>query len=288
MSWRNAARRSVQQDDRKMNTENRNGTPRRIVVALDASSASSPNLESVVRLAAELRAEILGLFVEETELYDMAALPMARAVPSHGVGETALDEAIMGRALRARSASLRRTLEQLSSRWEVTATFEVARGGIAEQLSARTRAEDLLTLGAGGEALTVRLSPLLAEFLRQAPCAVLHLRRGTPATASTVVIDNGQERLLAAGLRMARAFRSPLSVIIPPQPEAPARNEKIAEWLAQNHARANIITLDSAAAEHPADALPNLHPGTVIYDRTSQAARKLGASLGARCSSLAL
>ena len=53
---------------------------RRILVALDASTQSLAALRTAVTLAAELGAELEGLFVEDTNLMRMAMLPVARRV----------------------------------------------------------------------------------------------------------------------------------------------------------------------------------------------------------------
>ena len=50
-------------------------TPRRILVALDASAHSHAALAAAVALAARLHAEIEGLFVEDINLLRLAELP---------------------------------------------------------------------------------------------------------------------------------------------------------------------------------------------------------------------
>lgn len=257
-------------------------TPRRVIVALDATSTSPP-LEAIVRLAAELRAELFGLFVEEAELLEIAALPATRAIPASGVGEAFLDEAVMRRALRAHSGALRRTLEELTARWQVTATYEVVSGNVAEHLSTRTTNDDLLTLGAGSE----RQTQAVTDFIRQAPCAVLRMRRGSaPASYATVVIDNGEDRLLTAGLLSARAFKSPLKVLVPPRERATTRQKKIADWLERHHAHADIIQLDNAAADNPTATFAALHAGMAVYDRMSEFGKKVDPNHGPTCSFL--
>ena len=251
-----------------MNAEPPDNTPRRIIIALDASSDGTRTLESIVPLAAALRAKLLGLFVEESDLLEMAALPMTRAIPAHGIGEAFLDAAIMRRAMRARAAALRRALEDLSAHWEVEAHFEIAPGVLADQLSARTTESDLVTLN------DEKTDAATSDFVEHAPCAVLRLRRGTqPHRHPTIVIDNGEDRLLAAGLHWSRAFGSRLKVLIPPGQTA-ARSGAVATWVARHHATADIIELDASTMENPNAALAPFHPGTVIFSRRS----KFGAS----------
>ena len=52
---------------------------RRVVVALDASQASRRVLGAAAAVAAREGAELIGLFVEDTNLLHMGALPFTRA-----------------------------------------------------------------------------------------------------------------------------------------------------------------------------------------------------------------
>jgi len=52
----------------------------RILVALDATEDSLTSLDLATRLAAKLRAELEGLFVEDINLLRMADLPCTRVV----------------------------------------------------------------------------------------------------------------------------------------------------------------------------------------------------------------
>jgi nucleotide-binding universal stress UspA family protein len=53
---------------------------RRILVALDASQPSLAALEAAVELATRLKAELLGLFVEDVNLLRLVGLPFAREI----------------------------------------------------------------------------------------------------------------------------------------------------------------------------------------------------------------
>jgi nucleotide-binding universal stress UspA family protein len=55
---------------------------KRIVIAIDASPTSLAALEATAELAARWDAEILGVFVEDTDLLRMATLPFAGEVGS--------------------------------------------------------------------------------------------------------------------------------------------------------------------------------------------------------------
>ena len=63
-----------------MKEEARELVIRRILVALDASRHSLAALEAAAELAARLKAELVGLFVEDIDLLRLAGLPFAREI----------------------------------------------------------------------------------------------------------------------------------------------------------------------------------------------------------------
>ena len=117
---------------------------RRIVVAMDMPGAMA--VTTAVALARTLEAELLGLFVEDVELFDLAALPCAGEVGFPSAMRRVLDVEALERSLRAQAGRLRQDLTTrlagLPTRW----TFEVVRGRIAGALAAAAGGQDLVVL----------------------------------------------------------------------------------------------------------------------------------------------
>ena len=111
-------------------------TARRIVAAVDASQRGLEALEQAVRLAAELEAELQGVFVEDEDLLRLAGLPFASEVTPSSRGRR-LDPLSMTRALRAQAERVRRALERAAGGRRVPWSFQVKRGRpIREALAA--------------------------------------------------------------------------------------------------------------------------------------------------------
>jgi len=106
---------------------------RRIIVRLDPRPVG---LQALARLAEELDAELLGLFVENVELLRLAALPFAREVGHASGVRRELDVAAMERAWRARARELRRACAEALRGSTVSWSFRVARGSPGEELLA--------------------------------------------------------------------------------------------------------------------------------------------------------
>jgi hypothetical protein len=105
---------------------------RRIVAGFDAGACSADTLQAIAALAAETQAELLGLFIEDLGLLQLARLPFAAEVGYPSAALRSLDVATLERALRARAESLRAALGSAASQW----TFRVARGHPADVLAA--------------------------------------------------------------------------------------------------------------------------------------------------------
>ena len=65
-----------------MNESEPNLAIRRILIALDASTHSLAALHAAAEMAANMQAELIGLFVEDENLLHLAGLPFAQEVRS--------------------------------------------------------------------------------------------------------------------------------------------------------------------------------------------------------------
>jgi hypothetical protein len=117
---------------------------RRIVVAMGAPGGAA--VATAVDLARALEAELLGLFVEDVELFDLAAMPFAREVGFPSAARRALDVDALERALRAQAGRLREDLMARLAGVPTKWTFEVVRGRIAVELAATAGGQDLVVL----------------------------------------------------------------------------------------------------------------------------------------------
>lgn len=110
-------------------------TARRIVLGLDAGTALR-DFEAAAALAARAGAELMGLFVEDPDLLQFAALPFAREIGGASAARRDLDVASVERALRALALDAERMLAGTAGRSEVRWSFRVARGVLLDVLLA--------------------------------------------------------------------------------------------------------------------------------------------------------
>ena len=124
---------------------------RRIIIGLEPAPRSRATLEAAARLAAQLEAELVGLFVENINLLHFAALPFAREVGFASASRRALDLEGMERSLRGLAREARQMLAAVAGRVPVRWSFRVARGTAAGELLAAAADADLVIVNVNVE-----------------------------------------------------------------------------------------------------------------------------------------
>jgi len=182
---------------------------RRILVALDASKESLAALTAAANLAAQLQAELAGLFIEDIDLLNLAALPFSREARMLSSAGRGLEPERLERELKSRAALARRTLAQVAEALHLHWTFRVARGRIETELLAAAAEADMVAVGKGtrpmsGEARLGRTGRAVASL---APRSVLFASTiGCPADAPMGVVydaNAGADSALALAARLA-------------------------------------------------------------------------------------
>jgi len=109
----------------------------RVMVALGADTAGEAALEAAVQLAAALRAELTGLFIEDVNVMRVAELPFSREFGIASGLVRPMDVADMVRAFKSAAAQARGAVAKAAQSTGVQWTFEVVQGsGLGPLLSA--------------------------------------------------------------------------------------------------------------------------------------------------------
>jgi hypothetical protein len=108
----------------------------RIVAGFDAGPCRPETLAALAALAAETQAELLGLFIEDVGLLQLARLPFAAEVGAASAAQRGLDVETLERALRVRAEALRGALAAALEPTAVKWAFRIARGHPADTLAA--------------------------------------------------------------------------------------------------------------------------------------------------------
>jgi nucleotide-binding universal stress UspA family protein len=254
-----------------MNDHELEPTIRRILVALDSSQHSLAALEAASELADALKAELVGIFVEDVNLLRLAGLPFAREVEYPSGAARPLDSPIMERELRIQAEQLRQALAGVASRRQIQWSFRVVRGQVATELLTAAQEADLLALGRASWASTrrVRLGATARLIVSQAPHLVLLLQQGhTICQPVQLVYDasSGARRALATAAQLAGLTGSQLTVMV--VTDAPDSGERLQDEvdarLQARQGKAHYRHLVNPSAEELAQAIRTAGGGTLI------------------------
>jgi nucleotide-binding universal stress UspA family protein len=92
-------------------------TVRRIVVAVDSSPHAQAALDAAAALAARMHAELEGLFVEDIDLLNLAALPFGREFNMATGQARPFDAGALREQMEAEIARMRRASAPARPRW---------------------------------------------------------------------------------------------------------------------------------------------------------------------------
>jgi nucleotide-binding universal stress UspA family protein len=244
---------------------------RRILVALDASPHSQAALEAASELADALKAELVGIFVEDVNLLRLAGLPFAREVGYPSGTERPLDSPSMERALRIQGERARQRLAGVAARRQVRWSFRVVRGQVATELLTAAQEADLLALGRASWASTrrVRLGATARVVVAQAPRLVLLLQHGHAICQPVQLVYDaspGAKWALATAARLAALTGGHLTVMVVTDTAESAQRlqEEVDERLQLQQVKGRYRQLINPAAEEIAQALHTAGGGTLV------------------------
>jgi nucleotide-binding universal stress UspA family protein len=247
---------------------------RRILVALDASAQSLAALNAAVVLAAELGADIEGLFVEDANLVRIAMLPGARRVLFPSAAEEPLDSTLMEHELKALAHRAQRSLAMMAERYGIRWSFRVVRGKVSVEILSAASGSDLLTVGRCGWSLARRmqLGSTAQNAAINAPGALLLVKRPLAANRPVMVIFDGSssaQQALKAAIRFARALQSRLTVFLlpdTPQDVKPLISQAI-HHMKGKEVEADLRPLFATDALQLADAIESEAGGLLVLGR---------------------
>lgn len=193
---------------------------RRVVVAIDGSPTSLAALEATAELASAWGAEVVGLFIEDTNLLRMASLPFAREVGSHSGTHRAINPDVFERQFRSQADRARNTLWYIAERFRLSASFVVARGSVKGEMLKALRDADMLSMGKGGRSVAagLGLGTNAKALLAEAKGVVLMFSHVASVTGPPAVVYDGSatsDKVLAASAQLARALGTSLMVLCP-------------------------------------------------------------------------
>ncbi len=183
-----------------------------VLVAFDDATFGHEAIEAAVNLAADLEAELQGLYIEDDMLLQIAELPFVQEVTTGSGTVRPIDAQSMQRAMQNKAELVRRVLEHWAKSAQIPCSFAVARGrAMRRTLLARTDS-DVIFFGCRSHAPTVRRPMGLRPKSVVRPLLLLidQSARGARAlTAAAVVAQNHARPIVLLVLaRSSSEFRA--------------------------------------------------------------------------------
>ena len=184
----------------------------KVLLALDVSPRSRTALETAAALAAELDAELAGVFVEDINLLRVGELPFTRELgflspDSRTFGLEEVESALCREAEEAQHL-LAETATRLQLRW----SFHITRGQIGDELFALAGEFDLVVLG---NRARMGMRSLLGYLLVEALSGQIQPAR---ESLPVVVVYDGSssaQRVLELAQRLALSSKLELRLLVP-------------------------------------------------------------------------
>jgi len=195
-----------------------------IAVAIDCSPHSKASLEAAAEMASRLKAELIGIFVEDINLLHMAGLPFAEEIRLYSTEK--LDTAQLERLLRHQAQQAREMLEHTAQPRTLRHTFRVLRGLVPEQVIQAALEADMLVLGRSGRSPSCRkgLGSTARTALSEGSMNVLLMRPGVTAAEGPLLVlydaSEASKRALTTALEIAGPASTLNLLINDPAPEA--------------------------------------------------------------------
>lgn len=237
-----------------MSSEEEKGQIRRILVALDASPHSLAALRTAAALAAQLGAELQGLYIEDVTILRLAALPVSRRVTVFTLEPERSDRERLELELRAQARQARRALAEIASRSRLRWSFRVVQGTISQELLRAAQDADLLLLGKAGWSRRRRLGSTALVMMREAPVGVMLIQHGGRLSMPVSLVYNGSEAAQRA-MRAAAILLPPgqdflnIFVLAENAEQARARQIQAAAWLRTHGLQARFRWLVNSSTE---------------------------------------
>ncbi|NLX55885.1 MAG: hypothetical protein GXY58_12285 [Planctomycetaceae bacterium] len=209
-----------------------------ILVALDDACSDHETMETAARLAADLQAELQGLYVEDVNALRLAALPFTQEITTASGVARRIDPESMERAMQNKAAHVRQLLERSAARAHIRCSFSVTRGHVTQRALLATGETDLVLFGSRSHAPATRLPaaaparsavrPVVAVLDAAAPRiqtldtavaisqrqqrGLVVLVRGAPPGAVELCADRVRDRLADRDVN-ARVSRIPIDTL---------------------------------------------------------------------------
>jgi len=128
-------------------TKRKTPRPRPVVLQVSAGGTNPVALQAALRVARALERDFESIFVEDDDLYSLAAMPFAREISASGGRSRPLNQEQVARQMRAASSAAHREIERRAREADMPARFAVVRDEPVHAMREASSKASILVLG---------------------------------------------------------------------------------------------------------------------------------------------
>ncbi len=221
----------------------------RVIVSCDTSPLGTTAIDAAAALARGLDAELKGIFVEDINLFRMAALPFTRDIASATASASRLLPSEVQRVLEHQARSVRKVLAQVAAARSLPWSFQVIRGLPMGCVLEAMKELDVAVFGHAGR-YSARAPAPASQGALAAQGVVMVVYDGSPAAhralaAAQALVQKTHHRLVIATLGKS--------------------NGNTRARLEQSYAHALFVTLKRRDAEAVRRAAGTFAPAVLLW-----------------------
>jgi len=202
-----------------MNKQGQEPDVRQIVVGFTSASNADSAIAAATVLASVIEAKIVGLFVQEEIMLELAEFPFARVLDFDSPKPREVSRQLMQEAFARTAAVCKQALSRHAGKAQLNWSFSAQQGDFNATVEAVAGSGDYVVLS--GETHSIGMHSLL-HALRMVPAGVggvvvAALHRKSRSTGPIVAIDDGDEtgaRTVALAARLAALEGRPLHLFV--------------------------------------------------------------------------
>jgi hypothetical protein len=119
---------------------------KRMVLRLPHSASDYASVTFVAQFAELLGLDVVGMYIEDESLANLAALPCVRELQLLGGGWRPIDAAELARGSAQQAVDARRLFQEAAGRSRASASFNLAKGSMAEVIASQSNTDDIIVV----------------------------------------------------------------------------------------------------------------------------------------------
>ncbi len=246
----------------------------RVLVALDPAAPNPAAVEAAFCITGGSRSELVGLFVEDSNLLALASLPCAREITFATATERRLDATTLRDQISWCSELVRREFESAAQRLAFDYSFKVRRGEVIRETRLEAQGSDFLIVGRSVRTAGLRswLGAMVYALAEPGAPTVVFVQEGWSTGSSVLAVYEDptvSTEILKTAAAIAQRERLALKVVVR-SGSSPDATSMINRTLASGEPEPAIVIIPDLSATSLASVAQQQDARALVFSGDSQ------------------